>query len=175
MVAGWKAIAYLTLSEVAWQLPTHPACSMFVSNHGSVTEHPQGSVPGDGEGGEGGGAAFSGACQPSTSVYVGGAYSWYDFLCGFSNYHVEHHDFPEVSMLRLPQLRMMAPEFYEPGATYGSSGAVAVDGRAAMAGPNTGDEPYKAHVAWWPTIRGAFSSSPDFYACTGAGLDSMRR
>ena len=80
MIGGWKAIAYLTLSEVAWQLPTHPACSMFVSNHGSVTEHPQGSVAGEG----GGGTAFSSACQPSTSVYVGGAYSWYDFLCGFS-------------------------------------------------------------------------------------------
>ena len=66
---------------------------------------------------------------------------------------------------------MMAPEFYEPGAAYGS---VAEDGSAATAGPGTGDEPYKAHVAWWPTIRGAFSSSPDFYACTGAGLDSMR-
>ena len=36
-----------------------------------------------------------------------------------------------------------------------------------------GGEPYKAHVAWWPTLRDAFSSSPDFYACTGAGLDTL--
>ena len=27
--------------------------------------------------------------------------------------HVEHHDFPELPMYRLPQLRLMAPESYD--------------------------------------------------------------
>jgi len=29
------------------------------------------------------------------------------------NYHVEHHDFPEVPWRRLPALRAAAPEFYD--------------------------------------------------------------
>ena len=98
MVAGWSGLAYLTLAEVAWQLPTHPACAMFVTNHGSAE------------------ARDGGDCRPSSSIYIGSGYSWFDWLCGFSNYHVEHHDFPEMPMLALPRLRELAPDFY-PGET----------------------------------------------------------
>ena len=35
-------------------------------------------------------------------------------------YHNEHHDFPRVSGLKLPQVHKLAPEFYEPLASYQS-------------------------------------------------------
>merc|ERR1740138_1257245 len=54
-------------------------------------------------------SATTSTCQPSSSVYLG---RWYDVLCLCSNYHVEHHDFPEVPLTRLPALRRAAPEFY---------------------------------------------------------------
>lgn len=35
-------------------------------------------------------------------------------------YHVEHHDFPSIPWNRLPNLRKIAPEFYEPLRSYNS-------------------------------------------------------
>ena len=64
---------------------------MFVSNHPSLEQ------PG-------------GGCQPTASIYVG---KWFDWLTAFSNYHVEHHDFPIVPWSRLPAIRAAAPEFYD--------------------------------------------------------------
>ena len=51
-----------------------------------------------------------GGCQPTSSIYWGGPA--YDWLCCFSNYHTEHHDFPDVPAFRLRALRDAAPEFY---------------------------------------------------------------
>jgi sphingolipid delta-4 desaturase len=47
--------------------------------------------------------------QPSNSYY--GPLNWISFGVG---YHVEHHDFPNIPWRRVPQLRKIAPEFYEP-------------------------------------------------------------
>ena len=54
--------------------------------------------------------------QPTVSFYtpdtpLGGLA---DVYMGFENYHVEHHDFPEVPMYHLPKLRRIAPEHYAP-------------------------------------------------------------
>ena len=84
-LCGPGAIAWLFFAEVGWQLPVHPASAMFVSNHPSLPA----------PGGEGDGVA---GCQPTSSIYLG---DWYDWLCCFSNYHCEHHDFPDVPAFRL--------------------------------------------------------------------------
>jgi hypothetical protein len=93
---GWKSILFLLLSETLWSLPPHPACAMFVTNHGSS------SSPGDDDG----------SCIPTSSTYVG---RWYSILTLGTNYHCEHHDFPTIPLTHLGQLRKIAPEFYRAG------------------------------------------------------------
>ena len=51
-------------------------------------------------------------------VFVEGheTYSYYgalNYLCWNVGYHNEHHDFPKVAGWRLPQIKKMAPEFYD--------------------------------------------------------------
>jgi fatty acid desaturase len=108
-------------------VPIHPASAMFVSNHGSLKS------PGDG------------SCQPTASVYLG---EWYDWLCCFSNFHIEHHDFPDVPAFRLRALRDAAPSFYS---------------SESIAGSRDG---------WWETMRRTFAGR-EFYACSGEMLESV--
>jgi len=120
-LAGWKSLLFLYLSETLWSIPPHPACAMFVTNHGSTIDEQTGS------------------CIPSSSTYAG---RWYSLLtckycaCIFStlslqsfkshilysfifsvstNYHCEHHDFPTIPLHRLGELRKIAPEYYPQG------------------------------------------------------------
>jgi fatty acid desaturase len=102
-LGGWKAWLFLTLSEVLWSIPPHPACAMFVTNHGSDTDHDDVGVD---VGVNGGG------CIPSSSTYAG---RWYSLLTLGTNYHVEHHDFPTIPLHRLGDLRQIAPEYYPRG------------------------------------------------------------
>jgi len=88
-IAGWKALLFLYLSETLWSLPPHPACAMFITNHGSK---------GDGE-----------KCEPSSSTYAG---AWYSAMTLGTNYHREHHDFPSIPFHLLGKLHQIAPEFY---------------------------------------------------------------
>ena len=127
--AGPGAIAWLFWAEVGWQLPLHPASAMFVSNHPSL-DAPDGAA-----------GAVGGSCQPTASVYLG---EWYDWLCCFSNYHTEHHDFPDVPAFRLRDLRDAAPGYYSD---------------EALAGCRDG---------WLETMRRTFERR-DFYACSGVG------
>ena len=125
-VAGPGALVYLFWAEVGWQLPIHPASAMFVSNHPSLDAPEEGS-------------SVNG-CQPTASCYIG---EWFDWLCCFSNYHTEHHDFPDVPAWRLRELRDIAAPFYSD---------------AAIAGARDG---------WLETMRRTFAGR-EFYACSGA-------
>ncbi|KAL7451682.1 hypothetical protein ACHAWC_004206, partial [Mediolabrus comicus] len=100
MLAGWKSLLFLYLSETLWSIPPHPACAMFVTNHGSTT------MEDSGESGDGG------DCIPSSSTYAG---RWYSLFTLGTNYHCEHHDFPTIPLHRLGELRKIAPEFYREG------------------------------------------------------------
>lgn len=95
MVAGWKSLFFLYLSETLWSIPPHPACSMFVTNHGSKTNDKN-----------------DGNCIPSSSTYSG---KWYSLFTLGTNYHCEHHDFPTIPFQKLGELRTIAPEFYRQG------------------------------------------------------------
>eukprot|EP00326_Haptolina_ericina_P028733 CAMPEP_0181173930 /NCGR_PEP_ID=MMETSP1096-20121128/3263_1 /TAXON_ID=156174 ORGANISM="Chrysochromulina ericina, Strain CCMP281" /NCGR_SAMPLE_ID=MMETSP1096 /ASSEMBLY_ACC=CAM_ASM_000453 /LENGTH=203 /DNA_ID=CAMNT_0023261793 /DNA_START=115 /DNA_END=726 /DNA_ORIENTATION=+ len=125
--AGPGALLYLLLAEIGWQLPVHPASAMFVSNHPSLDVPNRDSSTG------------VAGCQPTASIYLG---EWYDWLCCFSNYHTEHHDFPDVPAFRLRELRDIAAPFYHTD---------------VVAGGRDG---------WWETMRRTFAQR-DFYACAG--------
>lgn len=55
--------------------------------------------------------------------------------------HVEHHDFPEIPLTKLPELKRIASEFYDPSA------------------PD-----YHAYTSWTDAVRGAFTR-PQTYGC----------
>ncbi len=93
-LGGWKSLLFLYLSETLWSIPPHPACAMFVTNHGSNVDNE------------------SGDCIPSSSTYAG---RWYSLFTLGTNYHCEHHDFPTIPLHRLGELRKIAPEFYKEG------------------------------------------------------------
>jgi len=135
--AGPGALAWLFWAEVGWQLPFHPASAMFVSNHPSLDAA-------DGASADAASTAGVNGCQPTASIYLGDAYDW---LCCFSNYHTEHHDFPDVPAFRLRALRDAAPEFYSDDCLKG------------------------ARDGWWETMRRTFAQR-EFYACSGA-LDAV--
>jgi fatty acid desaturase len=141
-VWGWKALVLLFISETAWSLPLHPGCAMFITNHGSSIQ-----PVGDGRNPAGLGEAADGGsgCQPTRSTYAG---LWYDAVCCNTNYHLEHHDFPNIPILDVPKLRRIAPEFY--------------DSSAVTSGSDL-----------WQTVKEAFAE-PDFYACMGASPDGLR-
>lgn len=94
LVKSWKPLLFLILVETLWSIPPHPACAMFVTNHGSST-----SINTNGEK----------ECIPSSSTYAGFLYS---MITLGTNYHVEHHDFPTIPLHKLYLLKHIAPEFY---------------------------------------------------------------
>jgi fatty acid desaturase len=123
-LGGPGALLWLYCAELGWQLPCHPAFAMFVSNHPSLQ------APG-------------GGCQPTASIYAG---AWYDWLTAFSNFHTEHHDFPDVPMWRLRELRDEAAPFYADETVAGARDGIL------------------------PTLRRCFAGR-QFYACSLTGVD----
>jgi sphingolipid delta-4 desaturase len=81
---GWKALAYLLLSTFLGT-GLHPAAAHWVHEH-----------------------YLSEGRQETYSYY--GPLNWVTFNVG---YHVEHHDLFNVPGWKLPELRRMAPEFYD--------------------------------------------------------------
>lgn len=54
-------------------------------------------------------------------------YGWLNLVTFNVGYHNEHHDFPRISGFRLPMVRKIAPEFYEPLHSYNSWSGVIYD------------------------------------------------
>ncbi|MEW6282597.1 MAG: fatty acid desaturase [Candidatus Eremiobacterota bacterium] len=84
-VAGWGALAYLFFS-FAFSIGLHPLAGRWIAEHYLMHGH-----------------------QETYSYY--GPLNKLTFNVG---YHNEHHDFVQVPWNRLPELRAMASEFYEP-------------------------------------------------------------
>jgi sphingolipid delta-4 desaturase len=96
--AGPRALVYLLLSTI-FALGLHPLGGRWIQEH--YVRH---------------------APQETYSYY--GPLNRLAFNMGFHN---EHHDLPHVSWKRLPEVRRLAPEFYEPLHAYRSWSAVVWD------------------------------------------------
>ena len=100
LAAGWKALLFLYWSETLWSIPPHPACAMFITNHGSSSS-------------DNDGVDNENQCRPTSSTYAG---AWYSILTLGTNYHCEHHDFPTIPFHLLGRLHQLAPSYYPHGA-----------------------------------------------------------
>lgn len=87
LLVGWKAVLYLTLSSI-FAIGLHPVGARWIQEH-YLTSGTQG--------------------QETFSYY--GPLNVLAFNVG---YHNEHHDLMIVPWSRLPRVKAMAPEFYEP-------------------------------------------------------------
>ncbi|TGZ83221.1 sphingolipid delta4-desaturase [Ascodesmis nigricans] len=102
---GWNAMIYfLASSFLAGSL--HPCAGHFIAEH-YVFEK---STPSPRD------AVSDGPAPPETYSYYG-PLNFFTYNVGLHN---EHHDFPAVPWTRLPKLREIAKEFYEPLPTHTS-------------------------------------------------------
>jgi sphingolipid delta-4 desaturase len=101
---GWHVL-WLMLGGSVLSMGLHPVAGHFISEHYIMFEENQkrkeevreGLTISDGK-----------FLIPETCSYYG-ILNWVTFNVG---YHVEHHDFPSIPGTRLPQVRKIAPEFY---------------------------------------------------------------
>ncbi len=88
VLGGWKAVLYLFLSQVFMTGFLHPLMFGMILSNSHFHGHKR--------------------YQPSASYY--GWLNWITFNYGL---HTEHHDIAGIPWSRLPQLRKIAPEFYD--------------------------------------------------------------
>lgn len=93
LIFGWRPVIYLIMSSF-FAGSLHPCAAHFIAEHYLMNEVEPGSV--------------QSLAQETTSYY-----GWLNILCYNVGYHNEHHDFPSVPWTRLPQLRALAPEYYD--------------------------------------------------------------
>ncbi|WVQ95508.1 hypothetical protein IAU59_002605 [Kwoniella sp. CBS 9459] len=104
---GWKPLIYLIMSSF-FAGSLHPCAAHFIAEHylmegplPTASTRPKGMSDED--------WLIKGLAQETTSYY-----GWLNILCYNVGYHNEHHDFPSVPWIRLPQLRAIASEYYDP-------------------------------------------------------------
>lgn len=86
---GVQPFVFLGLSLlIAGGLGLHPTSSHFISEHYLMHD--------------------------STSQETFSYYGWLNYLTWNVGYHVEHHDLSNIPYSKLPRVREIAPEFYEP-------------------------------------------------------------
>lgn len=101
--SAWPAVVYLGLSEMFQKgFLHHPYGGYFLAVHRSKGTFNSSNKAGAGP-------SPDRDCQPTMSMYSKSS----GFLTGNLNLHVEHHDFPTVPWIRLPQVTKIAPEFYD--------------------------------------------------------------
>lgn len=88
-LGGIKPLIFMLISDVSQRgLLWHPISTFTISSHKTWQRN--------------------GEIQPTTSTYS----AWLSFALMKMNYHVEHHDFPDIPCKYLPRLKKIAPEFY---------------------------------------------------------------
>jgi sphingolipid delta-4 desaturase len=106
--AGWAPLLYLLFSSF-FAGSLHPCAAHFIAEHYLMSEVASEVEAVDPQGHEVELDHVRALSQETTSYY-----GWLNVLCYNVGYHNEHHDFPSVPWTRLPQLREMAKEFYDP-------------------------------------------------------------
>ena len=97
-LVGPKALGYVLLST-HWGGSIHPIAGHFISEH------------------------YLDVLNEVEGLEEQETFSYYGPLNAITynvGYHNEHHDFPQIPGSRLPQVRKIAPEFYEPLRSYNS-------------------------------------------------------
>ncbi len=81
---GWKSLFYLFMGSI-FGGSLHPISGHFIAEHFEFIDS-----------------------QATYSYY--GPLNWITYNAG---YHIEHHDFPKIPCTRLPELKKIAPEWYD--------------------------------------------------------------
>lgn len=102
---GWNSFIYFIMSSfLAGSL--HPCAGHFIAEHYVLNEN---NVPRS-DGPKTKGNVPGGLVPPETYSYYGSL----NLVTWNVGYHNEHHDFPYIAWTKLPELRKLASEFYDP-------------------------------------------------------------